>query len=157
MKFSKCAVHVFSFVLRQVSHTHHVDYVIQKWFGHSWKKRKENSPGLWQRIRWQPSKHPNFLSFQVWHPKNWEVVITLWVSSFESMMVHTREVDQQNKEEERPFADNFFPVEHTWDPSRQNTLAFIHNKCSPIAILHLTVAARVNSTLYVAQDCKFCV
>jgi len=65
MKFSKRAVNVFSFVLKQVSHTHCVDYVIQKWFGHILKKRKENSPGLWQRTRWQPSKHPYFLSFKL--------------------------------------------------------------------------------------------
>lgn len=115
------------------------------------KKRKKISPGLWQRIRWWPSKHPNFLSFKVWHPKNGEAVVTLWASSFESTMVHTREAGQQNREEERPFADNFFSVGHTWDPPMQNMLAFIHNKCSPSAIPHLADAARVKSTLDVAR------
>ena len=34
-------VNVFSFVLRQISHAQCVDYVIQKWFGCSLKKKKK--------------------------------------------------------------------------------------------------------------------
>lgn len=67
--------------------------------------KKENSPGPWQRIRWILSKHPDFLSLKVQHPKHGEAFVT-FMSEF--IWEHDdcwRESGQQDRVQERPLAD----------------------------------------------------
>lgn len=67
--------------------------------------KKENSPGPWQSIRWQLSKHPDFLSLKVRHPKNGEAVITFMSEFIWEHSDQSREAGQQDRLEERPLAD----------------------------------------------------
>lgn len=120
--------------------------------------KKENSPGPWQRIRWQLSKHPDFLSPEVQHPKNGEAVVTFLSEFIWEHSDQSGEAGQQGRVEEGLLADGclvFSPGGHCGDTPRQKTLAVIHSKCSPSAPPHLAVAAGVDSTLDVAQDYKF--
>lgn len=74
--------------------------------------KKENSPGPWQRIRWQLSKHPDFLSLRVRHPKNGEAVVTCMSEFIWEHSDQSREAGQQDRVEERDLLQMavwFFP------------------------------------------------
>lgn len=67
--------------------------------------KKENSPGPWQRIRWQRSKHSDFLLSEVQHPKNGEAVVTFMSEFIWEHSDQSREAGQQGRVEKGPLAD----------------------------------------------------